>query len=143
MRPWFDGWRRLVSAPAGIAGVFMFPWVGALPLALSVRDEIEDHLGSSLAANEAADGVNYDWWQEFSAQASGLGTTFTPSVIGFATTLDSVSGLLDGRRLMTPIASALAIYVMGWLFVSGGILDRYARGHGIGAYGFFAASGTF
>jgi hypothetical protein len=110
---------------------------------LSMREAIEDHLGSSLAANQAADGVNYDWWQEFSAQASGIGTTFTPSVIGFATTLDSVSGLLDRRRLMTPIASALAIYVMGWLFVSGGILDRYARGRGIGAYGFFAASGTF
>jgi hypothetical protein len=143
MRPWFDGWRRLVSAPAAIAGVFMFTLLTALPLALSLRDEIAGHLGSSLAANEAADGVNYDWWQEFSAQASGLGTTFTPSVIGFATTLDSVSGLLDGRRLITPIASALAIYVMGWLFVSGGILDRYARGRGIGAYGFFAASGTF
>jgi hypothetical protein len=143
MRPWFDGWRRLVSAPAAIAGVFMFTLLTALPLALSLRDEIEDHLGSSLAANEAADGVNYDWWQEFSAQASGLGTTFTPSVIGFATTLDSVSGLLEGRRLITPIASALAMYVMGWLFVSGGILDRYARGRGIGAYGFFAASGTF
>ncbi len=143
MRPWFDGWRRLVSAPAAIAGVFMFTLLTALPLALSLRDEIEDHLGSSLAANEAADGVNYDWWQEFSAQANGLGTTFTPSVIGFATTLDSVSALLDGRRLITPIAAALAMYVMGWLFVSGGIVDRYARGRGIGAYGFFAASGTF
>jgi len=121
----------------------MFTLLTALPLALSLRDALEDHLGSSLAADDAADGVNYDWWQEFSAQASGLGTTFTPSVIGFATTLDSVSGLLDERRLITPIASALAIYVMGWLFVCGGILDRYARGHGIGAYGFFAASGTF
>src|SRR5436190_2549673 len=143
MRPWLDGWWRVASAPAAIAGVFMFTLLTALPLALSLRDEIEDHLGSSLAANEAADGVNYDWWQEFSAQANGLGTTFTPSVIGFATTLDSVSALLDGRRLITPIAAALAMYVMGWLFVSGGILDRYARGRGIGAYGFFAASGTF
>ena len=143
MRPWLDGWRRVASAPAAIAGVLMFTLLTALPLALTLRDALEDHLGSSLAATAAADGVNYDWWQEFSAQASGLGTTFTPSVIGFATTLDSVSGLLDGRRLITPIASALAIYVMGWLFVSGGILDRYARGRGIGAYGFFAASGTF
>ena len=143
MRPWLDGWRRLASAPAAIAGVFMFTLLTALPPALTLRDALEDHLGSSLAATEAADGVNYDWWQEFSAQANGLGTTFTPSVIGFATTLDSVSGLLDGRRLITPIAAALAIYIMGWLFVSGGILDRYARGRGIGAYGFFAASGTF
>src|ERR1044071_8861655 len=143
MRPWCEGWRRVASAPAVVAGVFVLTLLAALPLGLTLRGMLQDHLGSSLAASGAADGVNYDWWQEFSAQASGIGTTFTPSVIGFATTLDSVSGLLDRRRLITPIASALAVYIMGWLFVSGGILDRYARGRGIGAYGFFAASGTF
>ena len=31
------------------------------------------HLGRSLAADSAADGVNYDWWQEFTSQATGLG----------------------------------------------------------------------
>jgi hypothetical protein len=94
-------------------------------------------------AGEAADGVNYDWWQEFTSQATGLGSTFTPSIIGFATTLDSVSGLLDKRALLTPIAGAVAVYVCAWIFLSGGILDRYARRRRIGSYGFFAASGTF
>lgn len=140
---WRDGLRRVTSAPAAIAGVFFLTLAAALPLAVSLRDDMQDHLGSSLAADEAANAVNYDWWQEFAAQAKGIGTTFTPSVIGFATTLDSVSGLLDRRRPITPIASAVALYVMAWLFVSGGIIDRYARGRGIGAYGFFAASGAF
>ena len=49
-------------------------------------------------ANQAADGVNYDWWQEFASQATGLGTTFTPPVIGFAATLDNLSSLLDAQR---------------------------------------------
>src|SRR5476649_1360794 len=104
---------------------------------------MQGHLGSSLLAGEAADGVSYDWWQEFASQATGIGTTFTPSVIGFATTLDSVSGLLDARVLITPIAWALGAYVAMWIFLSGGILDRYARDRPIGAHGFFAASGTF
>ncbi len=143
MRPWFDGWRRVFSAPAAIVGVFILTVVAALPFALTLRDALQDHFGASLAANEAADSVNYDWWQEFAAQADGIGTTFTTSVIGFATTLDSISGLLDRRQLITPIAAAVAFYLAAWLFVSGGILDRYARGRGIGAYGFFAASGTF
>ena len=143
MRPWFDGWRRVFSAPAAIVGVFLLTVVAALPLALTLRDALQDHLGASLAADQAADSVNYDWWQEFAGQAEGIGTTFTTSVIGFATTLDSVSSLLDGRQLITPIAAAVAFYLAAWLFVSGGILDRYARGRGIGAYGFFAASGTF
>ena len=143
MRPWFDGWRRVFSAPAAIVGVFILTVVAALPFALTLRDALQDHFGASLAANQAADSVNYDWWQEFAAQADGIGTTFTTSVIGFATTLDSISGLLDRRQLITPIAAAVAFYLAAWLFVSGGILDRYARGRGIGAYGFFAASGTF
>jgi len=46
-------------------------------------------------------------------------TTFTPSIIGFATTLDSVSGLLDRRTLITPIASALGIYVGAWMLLTG------------------------
>jgi hypothetical protein len=140
---WRDGLRRVAAAPAVIAGMYFITLVAALPLALSLRDTLQDHLGTSLAAGEAADGVNYDWWQEFSGQASGIGTTFTPTIIGFATTLDSVSGLLDRRALSTPIVWALAVYLGAWVFMTGGILDRYARGRRIGASGFFAASGIF
>jgi hypothetical protein len=140
---WSDGWQRVSSAPALVAGVFAVTVLTALPLALSLRTALEAHLGASLMAGEAADGVNYDWWQEFTSQSSGIAATFTPSIIGFATTLDSVSGLLDRRVLITPIAAALAVYLSAWVFLSGGILDRYARRRRVDAGGFFAASGTF
>lgn len=133
----------MTAAPAVIVGIYLVTLLATLPLALSLREELQEHLGSSLAADEAADGVNYDWWQEFSAQAGGIGTTFTPTIIGFASTLDSVSGLLDRRTLNTPIAWALGVYAAIWMFVTGGVLDRYARGRRLGAYAFFAASGTF
>jgi hypothetical protein len=124
-------------------GIYVITLLTALPLALALRDALQESLGSSLAAGEAADGVNYDWWQEFAGQSTGVGVTFTPTIIGFATTLDSVSGLLDRRALNTPIACALGVYVAAWMFVTGGILDRYARGRRLGAYGFFAACGAF
>ena len=143
LNSWRDGLRRVFAAPAVIGGVFVVTLLAALPLALSLRAALQDHLGASLMAGDAADAVNYDWWQEFASQASGLGSTFTPSVIGFATTLDSISGLLDARALIGPIAAAIAVYLCAWIFLSGGILDRYARQRRIGAYGFFAASGTF
>jgi len=108
-----------------------------------MRGALASHLGSSLAADSAASGVNYDWWQEFTAQATSLGTTFTPSVIGFATVLDNISGVLDGRARVAPIAAALVLYLVVWAFVSGGILDRYARQRPIRAHGFFAASGVY
>lgn len=140
---WRDGWRRVGAAPAIVAGVFAMTLVLALPLALVLRGSIAAHLRGSLMADRAADAVDWDWWQEFSAQAAGLGTTLTPSVIGGATTLDSVSSVLDGRAPIAPIAWALACYLAGWLFVSGGIIDRYARQRPTRAHGFFAAAGTY
>jgi hypothetical protein len=145
MRPWFDGLRRIFVARAVIAGVYLVTLLAAVPLATAMGSAMYEHLGASLAADEAADSVNYDWWQEFASQGSflSLTSTFTPSIVGFATTLDSTSGLLDRRPMVPAIALALAFYVLAWLFIQGGILDRMARGHRIGAHGFFAASGTF
>ena len=133
----------MIDARAIVGGVFAATFVAALPLALVMRSAIEAHLGRSLMADRAADGVNYDWWQEFTSQASGIGTTFTPSVIGFAATLDNLSSVLDGRPEILPIAAALAVYLTVWTFLSGGIIDRYARQRATHAHGFFAAAGVF
>lgn len=142
-RAWRDGWRRVVAAPAIVAGVFATTFLLAVPLAITLRGMLATHLGNSLAAETAATGVNYDWWQEFAAQATGVGTTFSPNIIGFAAVLDNVSRVLDARSLVTPVATSLAFYLAGWVFVSGGILDRYARQRPVGAHGFFSASGVY
>jgi hypothetical protein len=141
MRSFFDGWRRVFAAPAVLVGVYALTLLLALPLAITMRGLLQTHLGSSLAAETAASGVNYDWWQEFSSQATGLGTTFSPTIIGFAATLDNISSLLDGQREIAPIAGALGLYLAGWTFLAGGIIDRYARQRPTRAYGFFAAAG--
>jgi hypothetical protein len=145
MRSWSDGWRRVFAAPAVIAGVFVVTLLTAAPLAGVIGIAMREHLGASLMADEAAEAVNYDWWQEFASQGSflSLGSTLTPSILGFAATLDSLSSLLDRRPIIPAIVIATAAYMSVWLFLSGGILDRYARGRHTGAYGFFAASGVF
>jgi len=138
---WRDGWKRVLAAPAIAAGVFAMTILMASPLAVAMRGAIASHLGDSLAAGTAAAGVNYDWWQEFTS-SSGLGATLSPSVIGFAIVLDNVSRVLDARTPVAPLAATIALYVAGWAFLSGGILDRYARQRPIRAHGFFAASGV-
>ena len=140
LQSWRDGWKRVFAAPAIAAGVFAMTFLLALPLAITLRGQLASHLGSSVAADTAAAGVNYDWWQEFTAQATGLGTTFTPNVIGFAMVLDNVSGVLDARGNILPIVSALGLYLGGWAFLSGGILDRYARQRPLHVFGFFGAT---
>ena len=44
-----------------------------MPLAIALHEQLGAHLGASMAAQAAADGVNYDWWNEFLAQTSGVG----------------------------------------------------------------------
>ena len=131
-----------MSAPAILAGAWVLTFLLALPLAITMRGLLEAHLGSSLAADSAASGVNYDWWQEFTSQATGIGTTFSPTIIGFAATLDNMSSLLDGQREVLPVAGAIGLYLAGWTFLAGGIIDRYARQRPTRASGFFAASGV-
>jgi hypothetical protein len=114
----------------------------ALPLSIALRGMLETHLGPSAAAEAVAGRANYDWWEEFTAQASGLGTTFTPSVIGFAALLQNTSGLLDNQPLAATIAGATVAWLLIWSFLSGGVIDRYARQRPTRAHGFFAASGT-
>jgi hypothetical protein len=138
-----DGLKRTVSAPAVLIGVFLVTFAMTVPLALTVRGMLQDHLGASLAAHDAADGANYDWWQEFMSQAAGLGTTFTPAVVGFAAVLDNVSGVLDGEGQIAPVAGALGAYLIVWTFIVGGVIDRYARQRPTRSHGFFAASGVF
>lgn len=146
-RALIDGFRRMLSAPVVLCGVFVMTFLLAVPLALTMRGMLEEHLGRSLEANTQADGVNYDWWQEFAGQASGqtsgLATTFTPSVIGFAPVLDNISAIFDGQGEVVPVTAALATYLLGWVFLFGGIVDRYARQRSTRAHAFFSASGVY
>ena len=137
-----EGLRRVNRAPHLVLGMFLVTLLIALPLAVALRGMIEAHLDSSLAADPLATGVNHDWWQEFSAQATGLGTTFVPSVIGFGAILDNLSGLLDNAPLAATIVGVTSAWLIVWSFLSGGLLDRFARNRPTRTAGFFAACGT-
>ena len=140
---WLDGLRREARAPAILLGVWLLTVAVSLPLALGLRGMLEQHLGSSLAADTAASGVNYDWWQEFSDQASGLGVTFRPTIIGFAAVLDNMSAFIDNDHRPVVIVGAATAYIVLWIFLAGGIIDRYARNRATRAHGFFSACGVF
>jgi hypothetical protein len=126
-----------------VAGVWLMTFLLALPLAITLRGMLAQHLGASLAAETAASGVNFDWWNEFLAQAAGIGQTFVPAILGFAAVLKNISDLADANRLPVVIASAITAHVVVSLFLLGGVLDRLARDRRTGTYGFFAACGTY
>ena len=137
-----DGLSRVARAPWIWAGAWLATILLAVPLAIVLRQMLAAHLGASLAAETAASGVNWDWWQEFRSQAAGLGTTFTPSILGFAAVLRNLSDLADNEHVPAVIAGVLAAWLLVWSFLAGGILDRYARNRVVGSTGFFTACGT-
>lgn len=137
-----DGARRVARAPAVLVGVWLVNLVLAVPFALAIRDALDTHFGSSLAAHDAAHGFSTGWWGEYAARVEGLAATFTSSVIGFAAVLRNLSDLADGRRPIAVIAGVIGVWLLAWTFLWGGILDRYARNHPTRAGGFFAACGA-
>lgn len=139
---WVDGWRRVGGAPWLLAGVMALTVASTVPFAVAMRSLLTAHLDRSLVAGDVAGGLNYDWWQEFLSQASGIGSTFSPRIIGFAATLDSLSGIADTRAETAAIAALLVTYVLLWTYLSAGIIDRYARQYPTRAQGFAAACGA-
>ena len=139
---WRDGVLRVNRAPMVLLGTYALTLFVALPLSFALRGMIAGQLGDSVVADTVASDASYDWWQEFSAQATGLGTTFVPSIIGFGAVLDNLGAFIDNLPMATTIAGATAAWLVLWSFLSGGVLDRYARMRPTRAPGFFAACGT-
>jgi hypothetical protein len=138
-----DGMRRVNAAPAVLAGVLALTFLLALPLGLVLRGMLRESLGASLAAETAAAGVNSDWWQTFSSEASGVAVTFTPRIIGFGAVLSNLGAVLDAQPQALVITGAAAAYLLLWTFLVGGILDRYARNRPTRTAAFFSACGVY
>ena len=134
---------RVKRAPWCVIGLWLATVLIALPFAMMLQGLIGDHLGASLAAESAAEAVNYDWWNEFLAQTSGIGVSFVPAILGFAAVMKNLSTVADTTALPVSVAIAVSAHTMVSLFLIGGVLDRLARDRAVGAGAFFAACGVF
>jgi hypothetical protein len=137
-----DGLGRVARAPAVLAGTFALTLLVALPLSLALRGMLAAQLGRSVTADAVARGMDFDWWDEFSAQATGLATTFVPSIVGFGAVLQNISNIADNLPLATTIAGVTGAWLVLWCFLSGGTIDRFARNRATRARGFFGACGA-
>lgn len=125
---WRSGLMRVRRAPALVLLLWLAGVLVTVPSALTLNAAIEAHLGESLEADRAADGVNATWMQEFGASADALGRTLRPDTIGFAAVLDQTSTLADVRRPAAPVVVVgLAYLALVW-FLTPGILGRLAEG---------------
>jgi hypothetical protein len=138
-----DGMGRVNRAPAVLLSVLLLTFLLALPLGLVLRGMIAENLGASLAADTAASGVNSEWWDTFSSQASGLGLTFTPRIIGVGAIASNIGAVLDAQPQALVIMGAACAYLLLWTFLIGGILDRYGRNRPTRTAAYFSACGVY
>jgi hypothetical protein len=130
-------------APVILLTVYLLTLLTALPFAAIMHGDLRTHLGNSMAAEQAARGVNLQWWTEFSERAGEIGKTFETTIIGFAAVLDNLSAFADGEARPSPLLWLGAFYLLLWLFLAGGTLDRYARSRPTHLHEFFAACGVY
>ncbi|MEO5741955.1 MAG: hypothetical protein ABIS29_15315 [Vicinamibacterales bacterium] len=138
-----DGIGRVNRSPVILACVFLVTLLAALPFSMMLQDALQEHLGNSMVAEQVARGVNVQWWSEFTEQAGTLGKSFQPVIIGFAAVLDNLSAFADGEARPAPLVWLGACYLLLWLFLAGGVLDRYARARPTRSDEFFTACGVY
>ena len=123
------GLRRVTANPKLILFLWLFNFLMALPLTLMMSGQIEASLGASRVAEKMQKGFDIDWYEEFNHNAGALGKTFSPAVIGVGPFLGNLESWLNGSLFAnyTGIVGLGLGYMIVWLFLLGGILDRFAR----------------
>jgi hypothetical protein len=140
---WINGLRRVAAAPALLVLLWTTTVVLTLPSTLLLDNALRTQLGSSLEADQAANGVNYDWMREFQASSSPLARTVRADVIGFAAVMDNASALADATERPTVVVATGAVYVVLLSLLSAGVVRRLAGGRPLHASGFLATCGAF
>lgn len=129
----------VLKAPLVVIAAALVMLVIALPFAAALQSDLQQSLSVQPHVSLAETEIDPEWWMEFRAHARGLAATFTPAVIGFAATLDGLSGVLDGRGLPVAILGPLLLSALAWAFLWGGVLHRFQQQRGIGVREFLRA----
>lgn len=135
-----DGVSRVLGAPVILAGAAVL----MLSLALPVHEVLDGGTPSPTRGDIHLEGASH-WWSPCAAPAVGVARSLASSIIGCTTQL---AGLTPRSPDIQPHQTVLLGYLLGcvlvlWTFLSGGFLDRFARGRPTRTVGFFAACGLY
>jgi hypothetical protein len=123
------GLRSALGAPALLVWLWLLNLLVALPAAVWMGQTLHESIGPSRAAEALSEGFDAIWFQEWEAGASGLGRTFSPSLVGIGGFLDNLEAWLWGDLFLVQpalIASG-SLYLLLWIWLMGGVLDHVIR----------------
>ena len=135
------GWRRALHAPALTVGVWILTLSLTTPLLAALGGLIERRVGSGFTPEGRAVLWDPEWTVQFAAASTEPGRTFAYEILGFGGTVAALGRVFDRSSAVPALTGALAAHFVLSVFLTGGILDRLARGRRVGAAGFFTACG--
>ena len=127
-----EGVRHVLANRRLIIALWLLNFGMALSFALALHDQLRSSIGASLVHEKLRGGFDIDWYGEFEHQATGVGRSFSPAVIGVGPFITNLEAWLDGRLLEGYVGIVMLglSYAAVWMFFLGGILDRFARPQG-------------
>jgi hypothetical protein len=129
-----EGWRRVFRAPTVTAALLAAVWFLSQPLTIALEGALDTRFGASFAP-VSAETLAAERARELGRMIDReLGYFGAPATVSEWLRVDPLNPVIGGGAV-----ASLAF----WLFLSGGLLDRFARGRPTGTAAFFAASGVF
>jgi hypothetical protein len=121
-RALIEGWRRALGAPGLAVAILVGMLLTSFPLAMTPGDLVGRDVLISLRATMTT--VDAAWMTELGGRPSSLAGVTLRDLLGF------------GSTIAFP-------YILFWVFLAGGVLDRLARGRPVGTAQFFGACGGY
>lgn len=128
MRALLAGLGDALASPRLLAVLWLALLLVALPAGVLIEESIHAAIGASRVDEALREGLDLGWLGEYSSRARGLEGTLRPSIVGRGAVFDNLESWFSGALFTDPRTLGFgAAYALVWLFLLGGVLDRFAR----------------
>jgi hypothetical protein len=128
MRSLVGGLVDALASPKQLAVLWLVLVLVALPAGLLIEESIHASIGASRVDESLRQGLDLAWLSEYSGRARGLERSVQPSIVGRGAVFDNLESWFSGALFLDTRTVAFgAAYALIWLFMLGGVLDRFAR----------------
>ena len=129
----FTGLGKVLGSPSVVLWLWLANVAVALPAAVMLSDSIRDSVGASLVDEKLREGFDMGWYGEYLADAKGIESSFTPTVVGAGAFFNNIEVWFNGNLFeVHPGLLGLGIlYALLWSLFLGGVLHRYGEAAGL------------
>jgi hypothetical protein len=142
----FRGFGKVLGSPSVVLCLWLANVALALPVAAVLAESIRESVGGSLVSDQLRDGFDMGWYGEFQADASGVESTFTPTVVGAGAFFNNAEAWFNGTLFESHVGllGLGVLYALLWSLCLGGVLHRYGEVGGLFRLSeFLSAGGTY